>query len=99
MLEISTSVNRRKWDENKYEAFLDELCENREYQKEAIRTAMRYLLGGEYRNLRNWWQRILNITKYCAINTAQSETWRDLCNYQINSPPRLIWRPAPVKAM
>lgn len=53
MLEISTSVDRRKWDENKYEAFLDELCESREYQKEAIRAASRYLLGGEYRDLRD----------------------------------------------
>ena len=53
VLEVSTSVDRRKWDENKYESFIDELCENREYQKEAIRTAMRYLLGGEYRDLRD----------------------------------------------
>lgn len=53
VLEVSVSVDRRKWDENKYEAFLDELCENREYQKESIRTAMRYLLGGEYRDLRD----------------------------------------------
>ena len=35
-----------------YEAFLDELCVNREYQKEAIRMTMRYLLGGECKNLR-----------------------------------------------
>ena len=53
VLEVSTSVDRRKWDENKYEAFLDELCGVREYQKEAIRTATRYLLGGEYRDLRD----------------------------------------------
>src|SRR3989338_4775783 len=53
ILEVSTSVDRRKWDENKYEGFLDELCENREYQKDAIRAAMRYLLGGEYRDLRD----------------------------------------------
>lgn len=53
VLEVSTSVDRRKWDENKYEAFIDELCENREYQKDAIRAALRYLLGGEYRDLRD----------------------------------------------
>ena len=53
VLEVSTSVDRRKWDENKYEAFLDELCGVREYQKDAIRAAMRYLLGGEYRDLRD----------------------------------------------
>jgi len=40
------------WDESKYEAFIDELCGLREYQKEGIRTAMRYLAGNKYRNLR-----------------------------------------------
>jgi len=53
VLKVSASIDRRKWDENKYEAFIDELCQNREYQKEAIRTALRYLLGGEYRDLRD----------------------------------------------
>ena len=51
ILNVSKAVNREKWDEDRYEAFLDELCGDREYQKEAIRTALRYLLGGEYRNL------------------------------------------------
>ena len=53
VLEVSTSIDRRKWDENKYELFIDELCGVREYQKEAIRTTLRYLLGGEYRDLRD----------------------------------------------
>lgn len=51
LLRVSPSVDRKKWDEGKYEAFLDALCIDREYQKEAIRVAMRYLLGGEYENL------------------------------------------------
>jgi len=42
----------RKWDETRYEAFLDELCGNREYQKEAIRTTLSYLLGGRYADLK-----------------------------------------------
>lgn len=53
VLEVSTSIDRRKWDENKYEAFIDELCGVREYQKEAIRVTLRYLLGDEYRDLRD----------------------------------------------
>lgn len=53
VLDISASVDRRKWDESKYEAFIDELCDRREYQKDAIRIALRYLLGGEYRDLRD----------------------------------------------
>lgn len=52
VLEVSASVDRRKWDESKYEPFIDELCGVREYQEEAIRSALRYLLGGEYRDLR-----------------------------------------------
>ncbi len=67
VLEVGTSIDRRKWDENKYEAFLDELCENREYQKKAIRTALRYLLGGEYRDLRD----------LAAKNFEQNEALRD----------------------
>ncbi len=53
VLEVSTAVDRRKWDENKYEQFIDELCGLREYQKKAICASLRYLLGGEYRNLRD----------------------------------------------
>lgn len=67
VLEVSASVDRRKWDENKYEAFIDELCENREYQKDAIRAALRYLFGGEYRDLRD----------LAAKNFERSELLRD----------------------
>lgn len=53
VLRVSPSVDRRVWDESRYEAFLDELCSDREYQKDAIRTALRYLLGREHANLRS----------------------------------------------
>lgn len=53
VLNVSTAVDRCKWDENKYEQFIDELCGLREYQKKAIFTTIRYLLGGEYRSLRD----------------------------------------------
>lgn len=52
VLNVSTDVAPKVWDESRYEAFLDELCGSREYQKEAIRTTLRYLLGGKYANLR-----------------------------------------------
>ena len=51
VLRVSPAVDRTRWDESRYEEFLDELCGNREYQKEAIRTAIRFLLGGEYNSL------------------------------------------------
>ena len=53
MLQVSPAVDRQKWDESRYEAFIDELCGDREYQKEALRTALRYLLAGEYADLRD----------------------------------------------
>ncbi|EKD98820.1 MAG: type III restriction enzyme, res subunit, partial [uncultured bacterium] len=52
ILKVSPAVNRARWDEGRYEAFLDELCGGRDYQKDAIRTALRYWLGGEYANLK-----------------------------------------------
>jgi type III restriction enzyme len=52
VLKVSDNIDPAKWDESKYEQFLDELCGYREYQKEAIRTTLRYLLGGKYTDLR-----------------------------------------------
>lgn len=52
ILKVTENIDPRKWDEGKYEAFLDELCGYREYQKEAICTTLRFLLGGKYANLR-----------------------------------------------
>jgi type III restriction enzyme len=52
VLKISPNIDPEKFDINKYEAFLDALCREREYQKEAIRITLQYLLGGQYNNLR-----------------------------------------------
>ena len=52
MLRVSPAVDPAKWDESRYEEFLDALCGDRVYQKDAIRAALRYLLGGRYANLR-----------------------------------------------
>jgi type III restriction enzyme len=52
LLKLSTNVNPTVWDETKYEPFIDELCGLREYQKDAIRTVMRYLAGNTHSNLR-----------------------------------------------
>ena len=52
VLKVSPNVDRARWDESRYEAFIDQLCEDREYQKAAIRTALRFLLGGQYANLK-----------------------------------------------
>ena len=52
LLKVRSDVDRKIWDENRYDAFFDELCGSREYQKDAIRTSLRYLLSGEYKSLR-----------------------------------------------
>src|SRR5947209_6681373 len=52
VLKVTPNIDPSVWDESKYEGFLDELCETREYQKEAIRTTLRYLLGRTYADLR-----------------------------------------------
>lgn len=52
VLQVSASVDPARFDVSRYEPFLDALCGPREYQKEAIRTVLRYLLGGRYSNLR-----------------------------------------------
>ena len=53
VLKVSENVNPNIFDINKYEPFLDALCGEREYQKEAIRITLRYLLGGQYKNLKD----------------------------------------------
>jgi len=51
VLRVSKSVNPAVFDINKYEAFLDALCGEREYQKTAIRSTLFYFLGNNYKNL------------------------------------------------
>ncbi|MFZ3089973.1 MAG: DEAD/DEAH box helicase family protein [Nitrospirota bacterium] len=53
VLKVSPNYDPKRFDLNKYEAFLDALCGDREYQKEAVREVLRYFLGGEYRSLRD----------------------------------------------
>jgi len=52
VLTVSKNINPAIFDINKYEGFIDALCGERDYQKEAIRTTLRYLLSERYRNLR-----------------------------------------------
>ncbi len=50
VLKVSKSVDPRKLDLSKYDDFLDELCGHRDFQKEAVQKAVRFLLGAEYKN-------------------------------------------------
>lgn len=51
VLKVSTNVDPTKFNIDHYEAFIDALCGTREYQKTAIRTILRYFLGGRYNSL------------------------------------------------
>lgn len=51
VLKVSEDIDPSIWNEAKYEPFIDELCGNREYQKDAIHTVMRYMVGGKYGSL------------------------------------------------
>lgn len=53
VLSVPTDVDPAVWNEDPYEAFLDELCGHREYQKDAIRTCLRYLAGGKFGSLQD----------------------------------------------
>lgn len=53
VLEVTNAIDPSVLDLTPYEPFLDALCSTREYQKEAIRVAVRYLLGERYVNLRS----------------------------------------------
>ena len=72
VLKVSENVNPKVFDINKYEPFLDALCREREYQKEAIRITLRYLLGGQCKNLRelaeeNYHQNPILQEKYSSL--------------------------------
>lgn len=50
VLKLTRDIDPQRLDLTKYDDFLDELCGHREFQKEAIRTVIRFLLGGEYKD-------------------------------------------------
>lgn len=53
VLKVSPNCDPKRYDSNRFEAFLDALCVDRDFQKEAIRESLRYFLSGEYDNLRD----------------------------------------------
>jgi type III restriction enzyme len=64
ILKVTENIDPKKWDEGKYEAFLDELCGFREYQKEAIRVTLRFF-GAKHANLRALAKENLTTTQSC----------------------------------
>ena len=52
VLNVGTNVDKSIWDETIYYKFVDELSGNRDYQKEAIFTALRFMCSGQYKDIR-----------------------------------------------
>jgi type III restriction enzyme len=50
VLKVTENIDPEKLGLDKYEDFLEELCGHRDFQKEAIRAVLKFLLGGEYKN-------------------------------------------------
>lgn len=50
VLKVTKDIDPKRLDLDKYDDFLEELGEHREYQKEAVRTVVRFLLGREYQS-------------------------------------------------
>ena len=50
-LKVRSSYDIKKLNLDVWEDYLDILCGNRDYQKEAIKTAIIYLASGEYSNI------------------------------------------------
>ena len=68
ILSVSKNIDPSVFDINKYESFIDALCGERNYQKEAIRVTLYFMLGGQYRNL----------AKLAEENFNSNENLRDL---------------------
>ena len=51
VLKVSDNVNTEIWNESLYYNFIDALVGNRDYQREAILTALRFMCGKEYSNI------------------------------------------------
>ncbi|HNX14647.1 MAG TPA: DEAD/DEAH box helicase family protein [Oscillospiraceae bacterium] len=48
VLSVNKNYDRSKFDMDDWDGYLDILCQDREYQKEAIKTAIIYLASGKY---------------------------------------------------
>ena len=69
VLRLSEKANN--FDISKYEDFIGELCEEREYQIEATRKVVKFFLSGEYKNIAEL------VRENFKTNEAMQEFFRD----------------------
>lgn len=75
VLRFAPPLANMAWNEDKYEAFIDALCGDREYQKDAIKISLRYLIGGGYANLRALAKKNFEDNEYIADRYG---TWENM---------------------
>jgi type III restriction enzyme len=80
VLEVTKTFDPSKLNLRKWEDFLDVLCVDREYQKEAIRNALIYIASGEYRSIEDL------IEKNFDKNTELQKRYKNIREYQKNLP-------------
>ena len=77
VLKVDANIDPAVLDLNRYEDFLDTLCVGREYQKEAIREVVKFLIGGRYKNTAIWRRKIGIKTRYCKNDTPKTKTFQN----------------------
>lgn len=100
VLQVSKNIDTAVFDIDKYEGFIDALCGERNYQKEAIRTTLRYMLGEHYTNLNELAEgNFKSNEKLKDLYGSSMEMKKNIFSFQINSLALLTMQPVQEKAM
>jgi type III restriction enzyme len=78
VLKVKDTFNPKKLNLNEWVDFIDVLCGDREYQKEAIRAAIVYIASGEYSSIEDL------ITENWRVNDELRERYKDQGEYEKN---------------
>ena len=81
VLRVSQNVDPKIWDEVKYYDFIDKLCSHRQYQKDAIFTALRYLLSDNYENIFELAKENFNENEHLRDKFITLENYRNELNF------------------
>ena len=55
LLKVNKNYDPKKLELDSWDFFIDKLCGDREFQKEAIKNAIIYLVSGRYEKIENLW--------------------------------------------
>jgi type III restriction enzyme len=80
VLQVRQNYNPAKLNLKKWVSFLDILCGDREFQKEAIRDAVIFLASGEYRNIESL------VEENFRKNDELQKRYKNVNDYQKNLP-------------